>query len=224
MITSNINEILLKNEIANNNSNEKKTENEFLNNLIDSKYENTRNRTNSFTYENIKGISLEEIDNLFDNEEDRNKAKNLRLATLFTEDEYLGKSLFNTVLGKPYNIGLKSLYETYEDKHNFLESFSSSNSFSDIFHDSIKNRFNNIEESNSIEQVPQHYIDEILLKTKSYNFLTALSSNSNHQYNKYKDEDNKYAFLYNDYYLKYQELINEYEKLKVQNTNLINQF
>ncbi len=77
----------------------------FLNTLVDVNNENKSSKTADLSYENIKGITLEEIDTLFVNEDDKNMAKNLRLATLFSSDDYLSKALFNTVLGKPFNIG-----------------------------------------------------------------------------------------------------------------------
>lgn len=221
MISSNIDEILLKNQA--NNSFDKSINNEpFVNSLIDTKLDEVKNRTSDFTYENIKGITLEEIEEIFSLQEDKQMAKNLRLATLFTEDENLGQALFNTVLGQPFSLGLNYLYESYEDKHNFLNSFSNkSSSFSDIFHESITKRVVN---KNSIEVIPQEYIDEILLKVNSFSFLSTLTESSKEQYGRYKDKEDSYSFLYNDYYLKYQELMYKYDELQSFNKNMINQF
>jgi hypothetical protein len=67
-------------------------------------------------------------------------------------------------------------------------------------------------------------LDEILTKVNSFNFLSALSNNSKRGYDKYKDEKSDYSFLYNDYYLQYQELISKYQDLENFNKNLIKQF
>ena len=45
--------------------------------------------TNKLSYENIKGITLEEIESNFADEDNKAMAKSLRLATLFSEDEIL---------------------------------------------------------------------------------------------------------------------------------------
>ncbi len=113
MISSNINEILLKNQI-NNTIHNRSYSNSFLTSLLDTKVEEGKVRTTDFTYENIKGISLEEIEQVFTTEEDKDKAKNLRLASMFTEDKYLGEALFNTVMGKPFNLGYSYLFDIYE--------------------------------------------------------------------------------------------------------------
>ena len=221
MITSNINEILLKNEI----SEAKKTTNlqsNFLNTLrTSSQNEATVIRDDSLTYSNIKGISLEEIDSLFEDEESKNMAKNLRISTLFTQDEILGQALFNTVLGQPFNLGYSYLFDRYEDKNNFLNSDSS---LSDLLHNSISNKLDNGNKK-ATDVISQDRLDEILTTVNSFNFISALSTTSKDQYGRYKDdEDNDYSFLYNDYSLKYQELIYKYEEIQAHNRNIIKQF
>lgn len=221
MITSNLNEILLKNQIETSLENSIDSE-PFIDSLIDTKIDETRQRTSDFTYENIRGISLEEIDSIFNTTEDRQMAKNLRLATLFTEDKHLGHALFNTVLGQPFQVGLNYLSDTFEDKHNFLKSITNKeNSLSDLLHQSVSKK---LENKDNIEVIPQEYLDEILLEINSFSFLSTLSSNSKDQYGRYKDKDDDYSFLYNDYYMKYQELLYKYNDSKEFDRNLINQF
>ncbi|WP_122893077.1 hypothetical protein [Arcobacter peruensis] len=222
MITSNINEILLKNEITESNNN-KNPSNDFLNTLTSTKIENSSDvkRDNSLTYSNIKGISLEEIDTLFEDEESNNIAKNLRLATLFTEDETLGQALFNTVMGEPFELGYSYLYDRYEDKNSF---FNTDSSLADLLHSSISNKLDTGNKKTS-DVISQDRLDEILTTVNSFNFVSALSTTSKDQYGKYKDdEDNDYSFLYNDYALKYQELLYKYEEIDLYNKNIIKQF
>ncbi|APW65602.1 hypothetical protein LPB137_06945 [Poseidonibacter parvus] len=222
MITSNINEILLKNEITESNNNVNSS-NDFLNTLTSTKIENSSDitRDNSLTYSNIKGISLEEIDTLFEDEESRNMAKNLRLATLFTEDETLGQALFNTVMGEPFELGYSYLYDRYEDKNSF---FNTDSSLAELLHSSISNKLDTGNKKTS-DVISQDRLDEILTTVNSFNFVSALSTTSKDQYGKYKDdEDNDYSFLYNDYALKYQELIYKYEEIDLYNKNIIKQF
>ena len=175
-------------------------------------------KTNALTFENIKGITLEEIDTLF-KDEDKSMAKNLRIATLFSNDDYLSKSLFNTVLGQPFNLGFSYLSDRYEDKNVFLNS--SSNDFSDLFHSSIISRNTDLK---STDTISQDRLDEILTKVNSFNFLSVLTSTTKDKYGKYKDEDNEYSFLYNNYNLQYEELKYKYEELDNINKNIIKQF
>jgi hypothetical protein len=216
MITSNIDSILSK-ILTTNSTSTGVSSNGFLNNLITNSTASTR--TNALSYENIKGISLEEIDTLFVNEDDKSMAKNLRLATLFSSDEYLSKALFNTVLGKPFNLGYSYLSSTYKDKNMFLSS--SNDSLADLLHQAISQK---IDDPNSTDVISQNKLDEILTKVNSFNFISALSNSSKKGYDKYKDEKNDYSFLYNDYNLKYQELVYKYQELENINKNLIKQF
>ena len=221
MITSNID--LIKAQISTaNNANISSNSGLFLNNLINNANASTPSvKTDSLSYENIKGISLEQIDTLFKNEDDKNMAKNLRLATLFSSDDYLSKALFNTVLGEPFNVGFSYLSSSYEDKNIFLSS--SNNSLADLFHESITQIVNN-PNSNSTDVISQDRLDEILTKVNSFNFISALSNTSKKGYDKYKDKKDDYSFLYNDYNLKYQELVYKYKELENINKTLIKQF
>lgn len=221
MITSNINSTLAT---LNNTKNTEiqNSEESFKSNLTPNQQETTHVKTDSLTFENIKGITLEEIDTLFKNEDDKNMAKNLRLATLFTHDEYLAKALFNTVLGEPFNVGYSYLTNRYEDKNLFLNSTSSDNLF-DLLQESIRLKSNN-QTTKPSEVIPQERLDKILTHVNSFNFLSAFSHSSKRGYDKYKDEKNDYAFLYNDYHLKYQELMYKYQELESKNKMLMKQF
>ena len=221
MITSNIDSIMAQVSSSTNATN-KITSNTFLNNLVNnSALTQSTIKTNSLSYENIKGITLEEIDTLFTNEDDKNMAKNLRLATLFLSDDYLSKALFNTVLGQPFNIGFSYLSSSYEDKNMFLSS--SKNSLADLLHESLTQKVNN-PNTNSTDVISQDKLDEILTKVNSFNFISALSNTSKKGYDKYKDKKDDYSFLYNDYNLKYQELVYKYKELENINKTLIKQF
>ena len=222
MITSNID--LIKAQIATaNNSNISSNSGLFLNNLVNNSTASTTSvKTDSLSYENIKGITLEEIETLFKNEDDKNMAKNLRIATLFSNDEYLSKALFNTVLGQPFNLGYSYLSDRYNDKSMFLASKNSDNLF-DLLHESISSKINN-SNSKSTDVISQDKLDEILTKVNSFNFISALSNSSKRGYDKYKDEKNDYSFLYNDYNLKYQELVYKYQELEDINKTLIKQY
>lgn len=223
MITSTINEILFKNEIKE--SEKTSSSNDFLNSLIStSKTENSDvKRDDSLSYENIKGISLEEIDDIFKDDESKSMANNLRIATLFTEDEILGQALFNTVLGQPFDLGYSYLYDRYEDKNSFLNS-SSQNSLSDLLHDSISKRIEN-NDKKSTDVISQDRLDEILRSINSFDFLSALSTTTKDEYGRYKDDDeNDYSFLYKDYALQYEQLKYKYEELDNINKNIIKQF
>ena len=226
MITSNINEILYKNELKESEKSIKS--NDFLNSLIStSKTEDSENknikRSDSLTYENIKGISLEEIDTIFKDEESKQIAKNLRLATLFTQDDILGQALFNTVLGQPFDLGHSYLYDRFEDKKSFLNT-SSSNSLADLLHSSISNKIDNGDRKVT-DVISQDRLDEILSSVNSFNFIDALSSTTKDEDGRYKDdEENNYSFLYNDYALQYEQLKFKYEELDNINKYLIKQF
>ena len=220
MITSNINAIraTFQDTVT---STQNNTLTSFISTLVTNKEVSTTAKTDVLTYENIKGITLEEIDTLFKNEDNKNMAKNLRLATLFSNDDYLSKALFNTVLGQAFNLGFSYLADRYEDKNMFLSL--KNNSLSDLLFSSFTNKINN-PNSKSTDVISQDRLDEILTAVNSFNFISSLSNTSKKGYDKYKDEKNDYSFLYNDYNLKYQELLYKYQEFENINKNIIKQF
>ena len=220
MITSNINAIraTFQDTVT---STQNNTLTSFISTLVTNKEVSTTAKTDVLTYENIKGITLEEIDTLFKNEDDKNMAKNLRLSTLFSNDDYLSKALFNTVLGQVFNLGFSYLADRYEDKNMFLSL--KNNSLSDLLFSSFTNKINN-QNSKSTDVISQDRLDEILTAVNSFNFISSLSNTSKKGYDKYKDEKNDYSFLYNDYNLKYQELLYKYQEFENINKNIIKQF
>ena len=52
---------------------------------------------------------------------EKNMAKNLRLATLFSKDENLSKALFNVILGQPFTVGFEYLTDRYSDKNSYFK-------------------------------------------------------------------------------------------------------
>lgn len=194
---------------------------DFINSVYDLKVNENITRTDSLSYSNIKGISLEEIDTLFKDEESKSMAKNLRLATLFSADEKLSHAMFNTVLGKPFSLGYDFLYNSYEDKHVFFNA--DRNSLSSLLHESLGSRLD-LKNSNSTDVIPQDRLDEILLEVQSFNFLDSLSRTSKDQYGRYKDKKDDYSFLYGDLSLKYEELRLKYEEYENVNKMIIQQY
>jgi hypothetical protein len=221
MITSNINSTIFALQNSSNSIDKKNVES-FLSNLVSNKEDIKSVKTDALTYENIKGITLDEIDTLFKNEDDKNMAKNLRLATLFSNDDYLSKALFNTVQGQAFDLGFSYLSNRYEDKNMFLSSTTST--LSNLLYSSFTDKINNSKNTNSTDVISQDRLDEILTKVNSFNFISALSNTSKKGYDKYKDDKNDYSFLYNDYNLKYQELLYKYQDLENINKNIIKQF
>ncbi len=219
MITSNIDELRLRFDLQ-----QKKEimslSTEFLNSIYEAQKDLNSIKDDSLTYNNIKGITLEEIDTLFKNEETKQIAKNLRLTTLFTKDENLSKALFDVVLGMPLNQVSDYLYNRYEDKNIFLKS--DKNSLSSLLLESINYRIGNPYIKGK-EIIPKDRLNEILLEVNSFNFVDALSNSSKDLYDRYED-DNEYSFLYNDFVLKYEELKILYKKHNLKNQSAIEQF
>lgn len=218
MINSNYDISILKTNT--NNILEKDIDNIFSNS-VENILNKDKKRDDSLTFFNINGITLKEIDELFKDVEKKNLAKNLRLTTLFTSDEKLANILFDTVLGKPFDIGFEYLSNRYSDKNNYLKSKNSfgSSSLFDLLHKSMEYRLNSTNQSS----IRKEDLDDILLEVNSFDFISALSSSSKKGSNKYKNEE-KYSFLYKNYELEYKNIMEKYQDLDKKNLDIIKQF
>ena len=218
MISSNYDILLFKTNV--NNNLEKNIDNIFSNS-VENILNKNKKRDNSLTFSNINGITLKEIDELFEDEDKKNLAKNLRLATLFTNDGKLANILFDTVLGKPFDSGFEYLSNRHSDKNNYLKSknnFGSSSLF-DMLHKSMEYRLN----SSNKSDIKKEDLDDILLEINSFDFISALSSSSKKGSQKYKNEE-KYSFLYKNYELEYKNIMEKYQDLDKKNLDIIKQF
>ncbi len=128
-----------------------------------------KNVKNLFAFENIKNISLSEIDTIFKNEEEKLLAKNLKLASMFSNDENLAKVMYDTVLEKPLDLAYYFLKDRYEDKANFLSSRGSNTSLVDLLHQSLENKLSN---KNSTDVIPKEQLNLILEKVYSSFYYT----------------------------------------------------
>ena len=213
MVTSNINSSVLT-QLINSDINLNKLP--FKNTLLNEINMDLKEKNSDFTYTNIKGMSKEEINELFLTQEDKAMAHNLRLATLFTTDDILGQALFNTVLGEPFEVGYTYLFDRYEDKHSFL---STSDSFVDLLHETILDKKDNGDKK-AHEVISQNRLSEVLSVVKSFNFIQSFVQTTKEQ----RDKENDYSFLYNDYHMIYEELKYKYEDIKNENEQYLQSF
>jgi hypothetical protein len=108
----------------------------------------------------------------------------------------------------------------YDDKHNYFKSINSSTKLSDLLYETIVNKTSN-QRLKPTEVISQEKLDEILLSVQSFDFLDTLSNSYKNSYEKYKDDEEDYSFLYNDFNLQYEQLIEKYKEINNQNLRFV---
>ena len=141
------------------------------------------------------------------------------MATFFSKDEILSKTLFNSILKKPISSGYDYLSSKFSDKNNYLKAKFDNTSLFDLLHMSLSYSING-----NKNNISKNDLDDILLKVNSFDFLDSLSSNYKKGYDKYKEKNNKYSFLYDNYSKEYDEIIKNYKELEEINKSIIKQF
>lgn len=217
MINTNYN--ILNNQIDLEKSVIKAKENAFINTLNTlTTLKNSDTNSEDLNFENILNTPFEKIDENF-KEEDREMARNLKLATMFSKDEILMQVMYDSVIKKDVNDGFNFLTNRYSDKSIYGKSnFGSSNIF-DLLHKTIT--FNS--DGTLKKEIGKDELDDILLSVHSFNFLDSFSKSYKNGYDKYKD-NNRYSFLYNDGMIEYEKMINKYKDLESYQKSILKQF
>lgn len=206
---------ILSSSFENSKNEIKKSNNDFLNTI-----NSIKSSTDiELSYEEVKKLSLEDIEKNYEDGDKKTLLKTLKMATMFSKDEILTKTLFNTVSNMPIENSYDYLSSKFSDKSNYLKAKSENISLFDLLHKSLSFSVNGNKNSISKED-----LDDILLQVNSFNFLESLSSNYKTGSNKYKKDNNRYTFLYNDYARDYEDIIKKYKDYESLDKSIIKQF
>ncbi len=206
---------ILSSSFENSKNEIKKSNNDFLNTI-----NSIKNSTDiELSYEEVKKLSLEDIEKNYEDGDKKTLLKTLKMATMFSKDEILTKTLFNTVSNMPIENSYDYLSSKFSDKSNYLKAKSENISLFDLLHKSLSFSVNGNKNSISKED-----LDDILLQVNSFNFLESLSNNYKKGSNKYKKDNDRYTFLYNDYAKDYEDIIKKYKDYESLDKSIIKQF
>lgn len=206
---------ILSSSFENSKNEIKKSNNDFLNTI-----NSIKNSTDiELSYEEVKKLSLEDIEKNYEDGDKKTLLKTLKMATMFSKDEILTKTLFNTVSNMPIENSYDYLSSKFSDKRNYLKAKSENISLFDLLHKSLSFSVNGNKNNISKED-----LDDILLQVNSFNFLESLSNNYKIGSNKYKKDNDRYTFLYNDYAKDYEDIIKKYKDYESLDKSIIKQF
>ncbi|RXK00524.1 hypothetical protein CRU98_05025 [Arcobacter sp. CECT 8986] len=171
-------------------------------------FDDYETKNSDFSYENIVNTPLNKISSLYENSEDIKKAKNLKIATMFSDNEILSKALYDKVYEMNSINQNNYLFNIIQDKIVF---FSSDNTtIEDLLQKSVKERLASTS-TNSLEQVPYEYINIVLTYANSISFINSMTSSYKSLSSRY-DKDDKYSVFYNNHYLEYNFLIARFKE------------
>jgi antitoxin component HigA of HigAB toxin-antitoxin module len=206
---------ILSSSFENSKNEIKKSNNDFLNTI-----NSIKNSTDiELSYEEVKKLSLEDIEKNYEDGDKKTLLKTLKMATMFSKDEILTKTLFNTVSNMPIENSYDYLSSKFSDKSNYLKAKSENISLFDLLHKSLSFSVNGNKNSISKED-----LDDILLQVNSFNFLESLSNNYKKGSDKYKKDNDRYTFLYKDYAKDYEDIIKKYKDYESLDKSIIKQF
>ena len=206
---------ILSSSFENSKNEIKKSNNDFLNTI-----NSIKNSTDiELSYEEVKKLSLEDIEKNYEDGDKKTLLKTLKMATMFSKDEILTKTLFNTVSNMPIENSYDYLSSKFSDKSNYLKAKSENISLFDLLHKSLSFSVNGNKNSISKEE-----LDDILLQVNSFNFLESLSNNYKKGSDKYKKDNDRYTFLYKDYAKDYEDIIKKYKDYESLDKSIIKQF
>ncbi len=198
-----------------------KNYNSLFKNEIEEKLEKyNTNLDENFTFQKLKNMTPDEINKFYTNKAEATLLNTLKLSTMFSQNNSMNEAMFNIILSKG-NLGDSQvfLYNMMNNRNSYLSNKNSDHGawlrkslIEQIDNPKIQNEQIEIEKQFQLTMlqfdVAQHIRDMM-------GFLKV---------GRDKNEDNSsLSFLYNNSYLQYQNLYNEYEFIEQKNSELLNQ-
>ena len=217
--TTNVTQTNSNNVLYNNqNSQNTKTASSFLSSVQNNENTNSVNEDVELSFQKINTMTLDDIENIYQDNEQASLLKTLKLSTLFSTNINMNEAIFNAVLGQnDVSSSQMYLYTMMSNRNTYL---SNSNDGGAWLRQSL------ISQLDGEVQAEQIKIEkEFLYSMVQFEVAQHMSDMMN--FSKKGRDDNKDNYglfsLYDNTYLKYQSLYNEYEALESGNKNLLNQ-
>ncbi|RXJ86531.1 hypothetical protein [Arcobacter sp. CECT 8985] len=164
-----------------------------------------------FSFETIQKIPLNKIEDIYQTEHNIKKAKNLKIATMFTEDKSLSKALYEQVLNKQAsNKDEEYLFDMIQDKIIFLSS--DSTTLESLLQKSVESRVDLSSNEKILQRVTPSEINAVLSYVNAINFISSMGNTYESLNNRYLNKDDKYSIFYNNHYLEYHFLIAKFKE------------
>ncbi len=195
-----------------------KTSSSFINNLQNNENTDDKKKEVDISFQNINTMSLDDIEQNYQDKDQSNLLTALKLSTLFSTNMNMNEALFNTLLGQNDLSSAQMYISTMMSNRNTY--LSNSNDGGAWL------RQNLISQLDGEVQAEQIKLEkEFLYSMVQFDVAAHMSDMMN--FSKKGRDDNKDNYglfsMYDNTYLQYQSLFNEYESLESGNKNLLNQ-
>jgi len=209
-------------ELANKQFQNKKSEDtqtvSFKESILNNHEQNSHNKE-SLTFENINNISVNEMEENYQDKQQVELFKILKLATLFSGNVNMNKAMFNSVLDQD---GLEKsqeyMYSMMSNRNSYL---SNSNDNGAWLRSSLISELEGDAKREQI-QLEKEFLNTMLQFDVAQHMNDMMDfSKSGRDRNK---NNNDLSLMYNNTYLKYQNLFNEFEKIENNSAGLLNQY
>jgi len=190
----------------------------FINNLQNNENTEIKKKEIDISFQTINTMSLDEIEDSYQDKDQTNLLTALKLSTLFSTNMNMNEALFNTVLGQN-DVSSAQVYLStmMSNRNNYLSNSNDGGAWL---------RQNLISQLDGEVQAEQIKLEKEFLYSM-VQFDVASHMNDMMNFSKKGRDDNKDNYglfsLYDNTYLQYQSLFNEYEALESGNKNLLNQ-
>ncbi len=195
-----------------------KTSSSFISNLHNTDNTDNKKKEIDISFQNINTMSLDEIEESYQDKDQTNLLTALKLSTLFSTNMNMNEALFNTVLGQN-DVSSAQVYlsSMMSNRNTYLSNSNDGGAWL---------RQNLISQLDGEVQAEQIKLEkEFLYSMVQFDVAAHMSDMMN--FSKKGRDDNKDNYglfsLYDNTYLQYQSLFNQYEALESGSENLLNQ-
>jgi len=192
--------------------------NSFISKL-QSKDEDQQNKNGKdISFQSINTMSLEDIENSYENNAQDTLLKVLKASTMFSTNMNMNEALFNTVLGQEdVSSSQMYLYNMMSNRNTYLSNADDGGAW---LRQSLISQLDG-----EVQQEQIKLEKEFLYSMVQFDVATHMSDMMNFSNKGREDNKNNYGLfsMYDNTYLQYQSLFNEYEAIESGNNNLLNQ-
>lgn len=192
---------------------------DFISKLIQEKSSNTRS-DDPLNFENIKSLTLDEIRTKIAPQL-QDEAKNLKLATLFSNDPIMQMTLFNTVNSGTYESNTSLLSNMFTHRNIFLNNQNDSMQMGAMLRKSILEQIDDPDIKAQQEKLEKEFNYTMMQFEMSEYFNSMLDFGRDE---KEKNKDSQYGFLFNNFYEQYAMLESNYSDIKNMSDMMVAQY
>ena len=216
IITSNYNKIVTQAIVD-----KKEKDNGFKSTLNDFNEQNNNPSNDELSYQNIKIMTLDDIQALYGSQEIMQNIRNRYIATQFSSDSNMSLTMFKHIEDMPYEQSTSFLANMFTQRNIYLNKDIDTLQKGSLLRQSIIDMIEDPDIKAEQEKLEKEF-NTTMMKFNIMDYFNNILDFGKNESD--KNKDSQYGFLFNNFYEQYSTLFREYKDTKDINEMIIQQY